>query len=224
VYDIIQLKDGTLLSCSGDKTIKQWTVEGQLLKTFQGPSSSVYCLMELDNSFLSGSYDQTLKVWDKTTGECLHSLSTTSLVWNLLRLRNNSTFLCGLSDGTIEEKSVDNFATLDTLKQHSNSVWSMCELSNGNVVSASWDKTAKEWNMETKTVVRTFIGHSDWIMRVMELRDKTIATASWDKTVRVWQESTGACVQVLRGHKLCERDGGTVRRNTVDWILRFHDS
>jgi WD40 repeat protein len=89
------------------------------------------------------------------------------------------------------------------LKQHSNSVESMCELSNDNVVSASWDKTAKEWDMKTKTVVRTFIGHSDWVMRVTELRDKTIATASWDQTVRVWEETTGTCVRVLRGHARC---------------------
>jgi WD40 repeat protein len=199
VFDVIQLKDGTLLSCA-DQTIKRWTVEGQLLNTFLDHAASVYCLMELDdNFFLSGSWETTMKVWNKTTGKCFHSISTARAVCCVLRLRNNFSFLCGLGDGTIEERRLDNFATLHIFKQHSNTVQSMFELSNGNVVSGSSDDTAKEWDMKTKTVVRTFAGHSDSVLWVIELRDKTIATASSDKTVRVWEETTGRCVRVLRG-------------------------
>jgi len=182
-----------------------------------------------DNTFLSGSlhfFDAAMKVWNKTTGKCLFSLHSTSSVASLLRLRNNTTFLCGLTNGTIEERRIGgNFGTLYTLKQHHSIVRSMCELRNGNVVSGSEDMTVIEWDMKTKTVIRTFSGHSDYVYRVAELRNNTIATASADKTVRVWEETTGKCAQVLQQHTrpvygLVELSDGTLLTGSTDQTIR----
>jgi len=101
---IIQLSDGTILSGSKDKTIKRWTVDGHLLNTFLVYSHCLQCFMEgaEEDTFISCSYDRMM--WYKTTGECLCTLHTTFIVWSVLRLRNSSSFLCGMENGTIEEK------------------------------------------------------------------------------------------------------------------------
>lgn len=161
VFDVIELKDGTLLSCSRDKMIKQWTVQGECLRNFSGHSRDVNCLMEKDDSvLLSGSYDKLLNVWNKTTCKQIQILSTSNGIYCLLRLRNNLSFLCGFLDGSIHQKRMKNFETTHILSGgHSRCVWSMCELRSGNVVSASEDTTVKEWDMKTKKAIRTFTGH-----------------------------------------------------------------
>eukprot|EP01102_Stenamoeba_stenopodia_P011777 TRINITY_DN3639_c0_g3_i2.p1 TRINITY_DN3639_c0_g3~~TRINITY_DN3639_c0_g3_i2.p1 ORF type:complete len:255 (-),score=45.82 TRINITY_DN3639_c0_g3_i2:50-814(-) len=142
-----------------------------------------------------------MKVWNKTTGECLRTIHMTGPVWRLLRLTNNSTFLCGLDDGRVEERRLVNFEALHTLHQHTDAVYSMCEVSGGAVVTASGDTTLKVWDMNSKTVICTLTGHSDDVIKVIQLRGTTtVASGSHDKTVRVWDVTTGNCVRVLQGH------------------------
>eukprot|EP01102_Stenamoeba_stenopodia_P011774 TRINITY_DN3639_c0_g2_i2.p1 TRINITY_DN3639_c0_g2~~TRINITY_DN3639_c0_g2_i2.p1 ORF type:complete len:185 (-),score=34.30 TRINITY_DN3639_c0_g2_i2:282-836(-) len=168
-----------------------------------------------------------MKGWNKTTGQCLHSLAMRSGVYCLLRLRNNlTTFLCGLFDGRMEERRLDNFETLHTLHQHTSPVNSICEMSSGAVVSASSDTTLKVWDMNSKTVIRTLTGHSHCVNRVTELRGATtIASCSSDKKVRVWDVKTGSCIRVLKGHKspvdeLVELRDGTLLSGSYDEPIR----
>lgn len=199
VRDVIELRDGTLVSCSTDATIRRWTPNGRLLNSYNG--HSVDCLMEVDDhTFLSGSLDCTMKVWNKTTEELLHTVHLQVGVQCLLRLRHNSSFLCGRKDGHIEERRVDNLIeTMHTLCGHSDSVLCMCEMSNGYVVSGSVDKTLKVWDMKSKTMVHSLKGHLHWVKHVIELRDSnTIASASYYELIRIWDVSTGKCLRGLK--------------------------
>eukprot|EP01102_Stenamoeba_stenopodia_P013552 TRINITY_DN4415_c0_g1_i2.p1 TRINITY_DN4415_c0_g1~~TRINITY_DN4415_c0_g1_i2.p1 ORF type:complete len:181 (+),score=13.98 TRINITY_DN4415_c0_g1_i2:80-622(+) len=151
---ILQLSDGTLVTCE-NMAIKRWTVNGQLLNTFMGHTDFVTSLMEVDeDTFLSGSYDKTLKLWNKTTGKCLNSwqcfYEPRGYCCKLLRLRNNrSVFFVGMMDGWIEERHIDNGKTIGHLHLHSDVISCFCELSNGQIVSGSWDGRLKVWNTKT---------------------------------------------------------------------------
>eukprot|EP01102_Stenamoeba_stenopodia_P006820 TRINITY_DN1905_c0_g1_i1.p1 TRINITY_DN1905_c0_g1~~TRINITY_DN1905_c0_g1_i1.p1 ORF type:complete len:396 (-),score=72.02 TRINITY_DN1905_c0_g1_i1:38-1165(-) len=206
VFGIVQLMDNTLLSCAFDCTIKRWTVDGCLLTTFIGHSCHVWCVMEVDeNTFISGSADMTIKVWNLTTGQCFHTISTTTTAFCLLRLKNNNTFLYGRE----ERRLGGNYELLHTLDD-SNGVVCLCELNDGRVVSGS-GCVLKVWDMNTKTVCLTLTGHSGTIWKVIELKRRRsrggghckqlIATASSDTSVRIWNVTTGECLQVLRGEK-----------------------
>ena len=70
--------EGTsLVSGSGDKTIKLWDVQtGGIVKTFLGHTSivgSVSISADL-TTIVSGSYDQTICLWNIQTGECYQTI------------------------------------------------------------------------------------------------------------------------------------------------------
>ena len=78
------LKDGKLVSGSGDKTIKIWN-SMDLLKTLNA-NDSIYCLVILKDgvTLASGSFDGTIKLWNVNNGILIkalksHTESVTSL-------------------------------------------------------------------------------------------------------------------------------------------------
>ncbi|MFQ4137739.1 NB-ARC domain-containing protein [Nodosilinea sp. PGN35] len=65
---------------SQDCTLKLWDTAGQCLRTFEGHRSAVSSLTFVTPAsgappqLLSGSHDETLRLWDLTTGDCLQVL------------------------------------------------------------------------------------------------------------------------------------------------------
>jgi WD40 repeat protein len=76
VMDILLLPNGSLVSCSVDKTIKIWDIEQTVcINTLNGHTDSIYCLTLLVNGNLaSSSKDKTIKIWDLETGYCVFDL------------------------------------------------------------------------------------------------------------------------------------------------------
>eukprot|EP01102_Stenamoeba_stenopodia_P010793 TRINITY_DN3280_c0_g1_i3.p1 TRINITY_DN3280_c0_g1~~TRINITY_DN3280_c0_g1_i3.p1 ORF type:complete len:362 (-),score=64.61 TRINITY_DN3280_c0_g1_i3:325-1410(-) len=221
VKSIIQLRDGTIVTSSYDQVIKRWSVEGHLLNSYvdeQSPddgtklSSSTPCsLVEVDdNTFFSGSH--SLKLWNKTTGQLLQTLSTTVdyPVWCLLRLNNNNTFLCGMEAIFEERELKDKYEIISTIDVKSSSVVSLCELSSGSsdghtvVVVGLWKKL-KVWDLNTRAMMQVLKGHTNWVHTVIELRGsqdsqikKESIIVSADYALRIWNVTTGKCLRVLK--------------------------
>ena len=60
------------------------------------------------------------------------------------------------------------------------------QLSNGNFVSTSTDKTIKITNPLTKEIL-TLDDHKNWVWKVIEFKGKLISI-SWDNTLKVWKK------------------------------------
>jgi WD40 repeat protein len=82
------------ISCSalatypGDYRIKLWDIEsGQLVKVLSGHSSNIYGhsydILSYGQTIVSGSWDQTIRIWDLITGQCLSKLNTPKYVMAL---------------------------------------------------------------------------------------------------------------------------------------------
>ena len=65
MYDIFELKNGNILTASGDGSIKLWDIKSKkCLQTFIGHSDYVVSLLGTNrNSFVSGSYDNNAIIW-----------------------------------------------------------------------------------------------------------------------------------------------------------------
>ena len=61
------------------------------------------------------------------------------------------------------------------------------QLSNGQLVSCSKDKTIRFWDLTTGTTVKVLRGHSDYVRTLLLLSDGCIVSGSDDCTMRVWR-------------------------------------
>ena len=69
---------------------------------------------------------------------------------------------------------------------HSGAVNSLCQMNDRELVSGSWDGTAKVWDLETGQCTKTLEGHS-YAVAVFAMADGTIFTGSQDKMIRIWK-------------------------------------
>ena len=96
---------------------------------------------------VSGSYDNTIKVWDLETGAQLHTL-TGHEGWRHSVALDGQRIVSGSSDKTIKVWDLETGAQLHTLTGHEGNVFSVA-LDGQRIVSGSKDKTIKVWRQPT---------------------------------------------------------------------------
>ena len=112
-------------------------------------TSRVNALAVLPNgTVVSGSWVDTLKVWDVEQGKCLKTLEGHKNSVLALAVLPNGTVVSGSSDWTLKVWDVEQGKCLKTLEGHKDMVRALAVLPNGTVVSGSRDKTLKVWDVE----------------------------------------------------------------------------
>ncbi|RYN44069.1 Vegetative incompatibility protein [Alternaria arborescens] len=175
------------------------------LQTLEGHSDDVNSVAFSHDStrLASASYDNTVKIWDASTGACLHTLEGHSDDVSSVVFSHDSTRLASASgDRTVKIWDASTGACLHTLEGHSSSVRSVAfSHDSTRLASASGDRTVKIWDASTGACLQTLEGHSHFVSLVAFSHDSTrLASASYDRTVKIWDASTGACLQTLEGH------------------------
>ena len=99
-------------------------------------------------SLVSGSDDNTLKLWDFVNGVCLNTLALANPVLSLLLLPNGI-LACGLADGSVHIIRLSDFSLLLTLKRHTARVNALELLENGDLISGSDDGLIIGWAKNT---------------------------------------------------------------------------
>ncbi|KAI9337828.1 hypothetical protein BDR26DRAFT_1008460 [Obelidium mucronatum] len=149
---------------------------------------------------VSGSYDNTVKLWSAQTGECIktlvgHSHSINSVAISL----DGQTVVSGSYDNTVKVWSVQTGECIKSFGGHSNSVSSVAISSDGQtVVSGSWDNTVRLWVGECGKIL---VGHTHWVNSVaISLDGQTVVSGSHDNTVKLWSVQNGECIKTFVGH------------------------
>ncbi len=152
---------------------------------------------------LSGSSDNTLRLWEVETGRSVRVLEGHSAsVWSVAFSPDGRLALSGSADNTLRLWEVETGRSVRVLEGHSDSVLSVAFSPDGRLaLSGSADNTLRLWEVETGRSVRVLEGHSDRVWSVAFSPDGRLAlSGSADNTLRLWEVETGRSVRVLEGH------------------------
>lgn len=175
--------------------------------------------------------DNSIKIWDATTGAELVSISTGEILPNQTRKISFSPDSKTVAAGDGALAKIWNATTgkeLQSFAGHTSEVVAARFSRDGKLlVTASQDQTARVWNVTTgQEVVK--VNHASYVWDAVFSPDGThIATASDDGTVKVWDAATGQELLSLEHHNdgvqalAFSPDGKTIGTASFDTTWRL---
>ena len=151
---------------------------------------------------LTGSGDNTARLWDATTGREIRRFEGhKSDVYSVAFGPDGATVLTGSRDGTARLWDAATGREIRRFDGHQSFVYSVAFGPDGaTVLTGSGD--ASLWDAATGREIRRFEGHEKFITSVAFSPDGAmVLTASWDETGRLWDAATGREIRRLKGHE-----------------------
>ncbi|KAL6066285.1 Nuclear distribution protein PAC1 (Fragment), variant 3 [Balamuthia mandrillaris] len=136
---------------------KNWRESKYQVYTLRGHDSQLYCLQFDEEKIVSGSEDETIKVWNLHTRECRMTMrGHNSGVWCLQFHKDR--LLSGSEDATVKVWDLQNGRCIHTFTGHVKGVWSL-QFQDRMLASGSEDHTIKIWDLQKQFCVHTLLGH-----------------------------------------------------------------
>jgi len=157
-----------------------------------GHTEPICCLAMNQSILISGSYDKTIRIWDRDTLQCIRTIDN-----------NNSPVLC-LQLGERPFESTTTTTTTSTSVSTSTST-----TKSTLIVSGSSDRAIRIWDLATGSCLKTIRGHLGAV-QCLQVDENLIVTGSKDTKIKVWDFTTiplgtgggdVACKLTLNGHK-----------------------
>eukprot|EP01102_Stenamoeba_stenopodia_P017658 TRINITY_DN6369_c0_g1_i1.p1 TRINITY_DN6369_c0_g1~~TRINITY_DN6369_c0_g1_i1.p1 ORF type:complete len:260 (-),score=47.66 TRINITY_DN6369_c0_g1_i1:566-1345(-) len=158
VWEIKELEDGNIASCSDDGTFKIWSrSSGECLLTYTH-NMQIWRFVEWKpRQFVFGDYNGKL---------------------SMLSVRR-------ASEEDSEQLVVD--YTFKDQHENARGVVSIVKLNEETIATGSFDCTVKVWQVETGECIQTLRGHFDSVRTLAKTTDGAILSGSRDTFVNVWR-------------------------------------
>ena len=172
------------------------------VRKFKGHSSPVTQVAALSStSFLSSSWDMTIKMWNADTGECIRTFEGhRDWVHAISVFDDSKHFISGSDDRTVKLWNVDRQDCVRTFEGHASFVKSLTPIDGTRFLSGSRDRTIKLFSVDCGTCLQTFEGHADVVSVIAALRSShRFVSGSHDTTIKCWKLSSGF-ERTLQGH------------------------
>ncbi|MGK7874389.1 MAG: hypothetical protein AB4426_14070 [Xenococcaceae cyanobacterium] len=198
----------TELQATSGQTPAPWQ-KVKLLRTLTGHTNSVRSLAisswqeQSDRQILaSGSFDNTIKIWNLNTGKLLNTLTGDSIINAIAISPDGKNLVSGSDDNTIKIWNLDTGELLRTLTGHSNCISSVTINPDGKTLaSSSRDNTIKIWNLYTGELLHTLFGHLKAVLSVAISPDgQTLVSSDSNCAIKIWNLHTGKLLRTLTGH------------------------
>ncbi|MBD2059096.1 serine/threonine protein kinase [Oculatella sp. FACHB-28] len=166
-----------------------------------GPVSAIATSSD-GETFVSGSEDKTIKVWNLRTGDLLRTLSGHDAeVVSVAISQDGQLLASGSRDNTVKLWDLQSGELIRTL-DHPDWIQSVAFSPDGQMLAAGdRDQTVFVWNVSTGKLLCNFMGHTGEIQSVAISSDgRLLASGSQDKTIRVWDLQTEKRVHILAQH------------------------
>jgi WD40 repeat protein len=192
--------NGYVASSSDEAEINIWNPNtGESIRKYTRHTISVYGIDQIDeDKLVSGSQDNTIHVWEISTG----------LTLNVINVSDSLSYVKSLSNGLIacvlhEYISIYEYATgnlIQTLIGHSGNVWSIEILNEQFMVSVGWDKKVIIWDLYSYSIKYTLSQHESMVLCIKRLSSKLMASGDNNGLIIVWNWLNGSLVHLLKGH------------------------
>jgi WD40 repeat protein len=207
------------------------TAQRRVLRGHEDDVTSVVISAD-GHCIVSGSRDNTVRVWDAESGAELHVLrGHKRLVTSVAISPDGQWIVSGSDDNTARVWDAVSGAELRVLRGHERVVTSVEISADGQrIVTGSDDRTARVWESMSSVELHALRGHESGVTSVaISANGQLIVTGSFDKTVRIWNAVTGAELRVLRGHEnrvsvAISPDGQRIVSGSTDHTVRVWDT
>ncbi|MDZ4658536.1 MAG: protein kinase [Bythopirellula sp.] len=159
---------------------KSWPVDGSVEAVAFSPDGQL---------FASGDLDNKARIWNRETGDVLHTLGSGGYVHAVAFDPAGERLALGSADGLIRIYKVSDGTELATLEGHGDAVLSVEFSSDGSrLLSSGYDNTARIWDLTTGEEKQQLKRHNWWVWSAEFSPDgERIVTASQDGKAIVWQ-------------------------------------
>lgn len=167
--------------------------------SFVGHKGNVKCAVfigEEGTSVISGSSDNTCRVWDTETGDCQAVLEGhTSRVWDVASNKAGTMLASASGDGTVRlwDFKPNRVQCSATLADGSGDVYSVkFHPASRHIVMGGYDRTVRLYDIERGALVKTFTGHQLSVSQtIFNPLGNLIVTGSKDNTIKFWDIVSG---------------------------------
>ena len=193
---------------------------------------------------VSGSWDNTIRIWDMQSWDCLKILQGhTDRVRSIAINCDGRIVVSGSEDNSVRIWDIETGKCLKVMDGHKGHVNTVDLTHNGKfVASGGWfDKTIRIWDVQSGECLKVLRGHEGHVHAVRLSRDlKIVVSASGasdeecsnykDNTVRIWDARSGECLKILHGHEKAvnslaiSADGGFIVSGSSDKTVRIWDA
>jgi len=192
-----------LVSGSEDCTVVLWS-DCKYVGVLSGHQQSVSCVAFTPDTskVVSGSFDQSLRVWslcDLKEMACLRGHS--SYVKCVTTTNDGHRAISGALDGCIIVWNIDSFIEEKRLAGHQRMIWCLTAWEN-YVVSGSWDNTLKLWDVDSWEEVASLPGLTRDGSKVPFTPDgRYLVCGSENNELKAWHVADPTIVETLKGHE-----------------------
>lgn len=177
--------------------IRLWSIElEQCIKTFQGHSHNITCLLFHPNEkcIISASEDGTIRIWNIDSGECLLLIDNYYSI-RCIDLSPDGQLIASFSaDNAIKIWDFRNGQCIKTFKGQHRWVNSLFFSPNGKLLMAAEDDI-RIWDINSEKCIMTI---NDCEYAKFNVDGSQIVSSSSDKSIKIWDSKTGVCVKTFK--------------------------
>jgi len=173
------------------------------IKSFAAHNDKIVSLIELYNGLIAtGSYDNTIKIWDINSQQCLKTINETGNVLCLLEFVPGR-ILSGTDENVIHLWDINNSYNQSLCTFEGHLLWVNClvKCDENYFASGSNDSDIRIWSYQDRECINVLKGHNNCILSLILLRDEKLCSGSADLSIKIWDWVNGTCLQTLNGHK-----------------------
>ena len=168
------------------------------LKTLSGHDEKIVCVTELYiGKIATGSYDNTIKIWNLDRYNQEITINEEGNVLCLLEFENDM-LLSGTNKNNINLFNLNNnYNKIFSFKGHQLWVNDLIKLNNIYFASCSNDNDIRIWDYKNRICTNILKGHVDGVLSIILLSDGNLCSGGADLSIKIWDLNTCQCYSTL---------------------------